>query len=190
MRLVSYDRAVPQNRPPIPRPLKRQILLEAGHRCAIPTCRQHPVQIDHIDDWAKVKQHRPENLIALCGTCHDRKTKGDIDRQSLLQYKANLQLLTSRYSRYELRLLEHLTQLGDVAVGGDRDIDVREMIRDGLIQVVDEDWSGTAMQDFPTSRTFRITEAGATVVASFLAGEPVQATPAADSEDEYADEWP
>jgi len=45
----------------------RAVLVEAGHRCAIPTCRQHPVDVDHIDDWATVKEHRFENLIALCG---------------------------------------------------------------------------------------------------------------------------
>jgi hypothetical protein len=85
------------------------VLIEAGHRCAIPTCRAHPVEIEHIDDWAKVREHRFDNLIALCPTCHARKGNGpdQIDRQSLKTYKQNLALLNSRYGEYERRLLEH-----------------------------------------------------------------------------------
>jgi len=36
------------DRAAIPDPLRRQVLLEAGHRCAIPTCKQVPVDIAHI----------------------------------------------------------------------------------------------------------------------------------------------
>jgi hypothetical protein len=84
------------------------VLIEAGHRCAIPTCRAHPVEIEHIDDWAKVREHRFENLIALCPTCHARKGNGpdQIDLKSLKIYKQNLALLNSRYGEYERRLLE------------------------------------------------------------------------------------
>jgi hypothetical protein len=88
--------------------LRRDVLVEAGDRCAIPTCRRHPVDIEHIDDWAKVKEHKFENLIALCPTCHRRKGNGpdQIDRQSLKQYKKNLTVLNSRYGEVKRRLIE------------------------------------------------------------------------------------
>ncbi|WP_165959796.1 HNH endonuclease signature motif containing protein [Nonomuraea longispora] len=73
--------------------MERKILIEAGHRCAIPTCRATPVEIAHIDPWAKVLEHRPENLIALCPTCHTRYDRHEIDRQSMLAYKRQLQQL-------------------------------------------------------------------------------------------------
>lgn len=82
-----------EGRPHIPAELEREILVEAGHRCAIPTCRQIPVQIDHIRDWAKVREHRAENLIALCPNCHARKTRGEIDVKAMLRYKAQLKEL-------------------------------------------------------------------------------------------------
>jgi hypothetical protein len=42
-------------------------MIEAGHRCAIPTCRAAaPLVIDHIVDWAVAKEHGFENLIVLC----------------------------------------------------------------------------------------------------------------------------
>jgi 5-methylcytosine-specific restriction endonuclease McrA len=76
---------MPENRPAIPAALKRQILVEAGHRCAIPVCRQVPVEIAHIVPWEKVKEHTFDNLIVLCPTCHTRFDKGEIDRKSMLR---------------------------------------------------------------------------------------------------------
>jgi hypothetical protein len=99
---------MPEGRPAIPAELRRRVLVEAGHRCAIPTCRRHPVDIEHIDDWATVREHRFENLIALCPTCHRRKGNGpdQIDKKSLRQYKTNLGLLNHRYGDTERRLIE------------------------------------------------------------------------------------
>ncbi|MGQ4459360.1 HNH endonuclease [[Kitasatospora] papulosa] len=99
---------MPEGRPAIPAELRRAVLLEAGHRCAVPTCRAHPVDIEHIDDWAKVKEHKFGNLIALCPNCHRRKGNGpdQIDRKSLRQYKAKLAVLNSRYGELEQRLIE------------------------------------------------------------------------------------
>jgi hypothetical protein len=82
---------VPANRPHIPSELERRVLVEAGHRCAIPTCRNTPVDLAHIEPWAKVREHRFENLITLCPTCHRRYDRGEIDRLSMLAYKEQLQ---------------------------------------------------------------------------------------------------
>ncbi|RKS09269.1 HNH endonuclease [Nocardiopsis sp. Huas11] len=92
------------DRPSLPADLRRQVLAEAGHRCAIPTCRRHPVDIDHIEDWAKVREHLFENLIALCPTCR-RRTAGDIDRKAIRQYKGSLAVLSSRYTDLVMQLL-------------------------------------------------------------------------------------
>jgi 5-methylcytosine-specific restriction endonuclease McrA len=64
------------SRPALPRKLEREVLMEAGHRCAIPVCRQTPVEIAHIVPWAEVKGHSFDNLIALCPTCHTRYDRG------------------------------------------------------------------------------------------------------------------
>ncbi|MGV9559862.1 HNH endonuclease [Streptomyces sp. NPDC003522] len=84
-------------RPKIPSELRRRVLLEAGHRCAIPTCKSTPVEIAHITPWAKVRNHEFKNLIALCPTCHARfdDPHGPIDRKAMRQYKANLNPLLS-----------------------------------------------------------------------------------------------
>ena len=70
-------------RPPIPAELERAVLIECGHRCAIPTCRQVPVELAHIIPWSRCKAHTFDNLIALCPTCHTRYDHGEIDRKSM-----------------------------------------------------------------------------------------------------------
>jgi hypothetical protein len=78
------------NRPPIPVELKRKVLVEAGHRCAIHTCRHPTVDIHHIVPWDQCHEHSYNNLIALCPNCHRRATMGEIDRISLRIYKAQV----------------------------------------------------------------------------------------------------
>lgn len=82
---------MPENhRPGIQAELRRRVLLEAGHRCAIPTCKFPDIDVHHIVPWSKCREHRFENLIALCPNCHRRVHKGEIDRKSLLLYKNRL----------------------------------------------------------------------------------------------------
>jgi len=67
----------------IPAELRRRVLVEAGHRCAIPTCRHIDVDVHHIVPYEQCKKHEYENLIALCPNCHRRADRGEIDRKSL-----------------------------------------------------------------------------------------------------------
>lgn len=97
-------------RPNIPSELKRKILVEAGHRCAIPTCRAPQVEIAHIVPWSRIKSHEYENLIALCPNCHTRFDKGEIDTLSVRQYKAQLRFLLERYSLFEMDVLDMLVR--------------------------------------------------------------------------------
>lgn len=92
-------------RPKIPAELKRRVLCEAGHRCAIHTCRQIEVEIHHIVPWSKCREHKYENLIVLCPNCHKMAERGDIDRKDLRIYKANLRYAHDRFSQYEVDIL-------------------------------------------------------------------------------------
>lgn len=77
-------------RPEIPAEIRRAVLVEAGHRCAIPRCHQTELDVHHIVPWADCLKHEYSNLIALCPICHRRAHLGDIDRKSLFIYKENL----------------------------------------------------------------------------------------------------
>ena len=101
------------SRKKIPAKLKRRVLLEAGHRCAIHTCRHIGVEIHHIVPWKKCKEHKYENLIALCPNCHTSAGKGEIDRKSLRSYKANLRYAHDKFSQLEVDLLFDLYQISE-----------------------------------------------------------------------------
>src|SRR5258707_11347680 len=77
-------------RPPIPADLRRRVLVEAGHRCAIHTCQHPDVDIHHIVPWEQCRKHEYDNLIALCPNCHRRADAEEIDRVSLRLYKARV----------------------------------------------------------------------------------------------------
>ncbi len=79
-----------RSRPQIPAAVRRAVLVEAGHRCAIPRCGHADVDIHHITPWEACKKHEYWNLIALCPNCHRRAHKGEIDRKALHLYKAAL----------------------------------------------------------------------------------------------------
>ncbi|HAT76214.1 MAG TPA: HNH endonuclease [Flavobacterium sp.] len=104
-----------ENRPKIPAELERRILVEAGHRCSIPTCRQIKCEVHHIIPWAKVKEHTYDNLICLCRNCHGMAEDGTIDRKSLRMYKYNLRLLHDKYTQFEVDLLFDLYKLPETS---------------------------------------------------------------------------
>lgn len=78
------------SRPPIPTDIRRAVLVEAGHRCAIPRCGQTELDVHHIVPWETCQKHEYSNLIALCPVCHRRAHNGQIDRKSLFMYKEKL----------------------------------------------------------------------------------------------------
>lgn len=96
------------DRPPIPADIKRKVLVEAGHRCSIPTCRLPFVEVHHIVPWAECHEHKYENLIALCPNCHRMVEEGKIDRKSLREYKKNLRFAHDKFSQLEIDILLQL----------------------------------------------------------------------------------
>ena len=98
-------------RPAIPLPLQRQLFIEAGYKCSIPACGvTAPLKIDHIDEWAKVKEHRYENLIVLCANHHGIKAAGGpriLTSASLRTVKANQVEMNGRYGDIERRVIDH-----------------------------------------------------------------------------------
>lgn len=81
-------------RPAIPAEIRRHVLIEAGHRCAIQTCRNSAnVDIHHIIPWERCHEHFPKNLIVLCPNCHRLAHDGAIDRKALMKYKEICQKL-------------------------------------------------------------------------------------------------
>jgi hypothetical protein len=169
---------MPDGRDAIPAAVRRDILVEAGHRCAIPTCRQTPVEIAHIVPWAQSHKHTFDNLIALCPTCHARydAPRSEIDRLAMRQYKSNLSVLNQRYGDLERRVLQRFAddpELEIIEVLGNMEILLMFLIRDGLLDALP---LKGAM--FVTSgmleQQFRITAKGRDFVSKWLTARPLE----------------
>ena len=93
--IAEFEQKEPGRHPPVS--VRRQLLVEARHRCAI-CLDSAPLKFHHMIDWARIKHHDSKRMLAVCGTCHDRCTKGQIDYKSQLMYKAKLLELDRRYT--------------------------------------------------------------------------------------------
>lgn len=167
------------NRPTIPAPLRRQILVEAGHRCAIPTCRQTPVELAHIIPWAKCQKHEFDNLIALCPTCHTRFDRGDIDKKSIEMYKQNLAVLNSRYGDYEQRVLQYFidnpkTEYINLPFGQNTEILLMYLMRDGLLINLPEKRPVTVSSRGQESMWYELTEKGKLFISRWKSAENIE----------------
>jgi hypothetical protein len=161
------------NRPAIPRELEREVLLEAGHRCAIPTCRQPTTEVAHIIPYSKVKKHSFDNLLALCPNCHTRHHKGEIDRKSLQQYKANLSILNSRYGDFEQRILKFFADQPDsnqIKLPGGNLIFLWYLLQDGyLVHLVSS--VGHRIDEFPNYDWYELTVEGREFIQRWVSAQ-------------------
>lgn len=76
-------------RRPIPRPIKRKLLLEAGYRCSIPHCpADSALEFHHID--GNPVNNRLSNLLVVCSNHHAACTRRRIDRRACQEIKKTL----------------------------------------------------------------------------------------------------
>jgi type I restriction enzyme R subunit len=74
------------DRPPIPAPVKRQVLVESCHRCAV--CGFGlSIEIAHIIPWFETNDHRAENLVALCANCREMADNQKWKKKDFEAYK-------------------------------------------------------------------------------------------------------
>ena len=161
-----------RDRPAIPTRLRRQVLVEAGHRCSIPTCRQTTTEIAHIIPWKDVKEHTFENLIALCPNCHSRYDKGEIDRKAMQQYKINLAVLNDRYSEIERRVLRYFhdnPKARGIKLDSSFDFLLMNAIQDGLVSRLRT--SKLRIEGLPVHVVYTITDKGSELIKKWFGGE-------------------
>jgi hypothetical protein len=166
------------NRPAIPRALERQVKMESGHRCAIPTCKQTPVDIHHIVPWETCKKHEFDNLIALCPTCH-RKADREIDRKSIKMYKHNLSIVNSRYGDYERRILQYFVDNSDeefieLPDGKNTEILLMFLIRDKLLLPLPDQRPITMSARGREKMWYKLTQEGQQFISKWKVAEDIE----------------
>jgi hypothetical protein len=152
----------------VPRARKRMALVEAGHRCAIPTCRHPTTEIAHIVPQSESHDDSFANLIALCPNCQ----KKEIDAQSMRMYKRNLEILNSRYSDFERRVFDQIagTDRRSFIVEAGLEIPLLHAVNDGLLKRVE--LAPVAIQrGEPTHYTYEVTDEGLDFVNRYIRGE-------------------
>jgi hypothetical protein len=164
----------------IPAETVRAVLVEAGHRCAIPTCRATTTEIAHIEPWEKSQDNSFGNLIALCPNCHSRfDQKKEIDTKSIRIYKQNLAILNNRYGDLERRVFELVarTKARLFVLGAGGDLLLANAAKDGLVNVtpsyafgLDVTLADGQKINFPMSFVCEVTEAGFQFVERYAQG--------------------
>ena len=149
---------------------KRMALVEAGHRCAIPTCRHPTTEIAHIVPESQSHDDSFENLIALCPKCQ----KKEIDAQSMRMYKRNLAILNSRYSDFERRVFDQIaeTDRRSFIVEAGLEIPLLHAVNDGILKRVELAPAG-AQRGEPTQYKYEVTDEGLDFINRYVCGEDI-----------------
>ena len=150
--------------------VKRMVLVEAGHRCAIPTCRHPTTEIAHIVPESQSHDDSFENLIALCPKCQ----KKEIDAQTMRMYKRNREILNSRYSDFERRVFDQIaeTDRRSFIVEAGFEIVLLHAVKDGLLNRV-EPQPVAIQRGEPTHHEYEVTDAGLNFVSRYTQGEDI-----------------
>ncbi len=156
---------------------KRMALVEAGHRCAIPTCRHPTTEIAHIVPESQSHDDSFANLIALCPKCQNK----EIDAQSMSMYKHNLEILNSRYSDFERRLFDQIaeTDQRSFIVEAGLEIPLLRAVNDGLLKRVElapvaaQQGEPTQYKGEPTQYKYEVTDEGLDFINRYICGEDI-----------------
>ena len=159
----------------VPESVRREILMEAGYRCAIPTCG-HILTIDiHHIVWLKDGGgNDPSNLLALCPNCHALHTKGEIPQAAIRHWKGMLVALNHAFDRRGMDLLLLLNKQSEgIYYSADGLFQVAGLIAAGLVQqaAVVGGGLGPAGTADASIHQLILTERGKLLVEAWLAGD-------------------
>jgi len=109
--------------------------MEAGYRCAVPTCRNIlALDLHHIVQVSEEGGNEPANLIALCGVCHDLYNRGEITKDAIRSWKGMLVALNYAFDRESIDNLLFLHTLSprQLLISGDGVLRFSRIIAAGL----------------------------------------------------------
>lgn len=100
---------------PIPSDVKRLVRQRDGFGCVM--CGSFFYQYDHIGtEFKDAEEHNPENIVLLCGGCHDRKTRGALSTETIRQRSVNPKCKQDSFSWGPMDVggAHPIVQLGDI----------------------------------------------------------------------------
>lgn len=162
--------AAPRERQALPLKTKIAVLPEAGYRCAVPTCRNIlALDMHHIWEVSAGGGDDPENLVALCPTCHALYHRGTIAADSVFAWKAMLVAISRAFDLEAIDRLLFLNPLPKdfLVVSGDGLLYFARLIAAGLASVTQK-----ANNNFQlVSYAVNITPKGKMLIQAWNAGD-------------------
>lgn len=132
------DTKKPRERSKLPLKTVTIVLTEAGYRCAVPMCRGIlALDMHHVWEVSAGGGDDPNNLIALCPTCHALYHRGTIAQDSIYAYKAMLVAIGRAFDVDAIDRLLFLNMCSPdfLVVSGDGVLHFARLIAAGLVQV-------------------------------------------------------
>jgi HNH endonuclease len=158
--------------------MRREVLHEAGYRCANPGCRGIiTLDIHHIEYVSDDGQNAAENLLPLCPTCHALHHAGQIPGESIRAWKMLLLSLNDGFSRAAVDLLLALDHIATrpVLVTTDTVLMMGSLIASGLVTISHPSTGAIPAQDFSQSRFVSLSTKGSAFVAAWKSGNQAAA---------------
>lgn len=131
----STSKAKPRERDKLPLKTRVILLTECGYKCANPCCRNIlALDMHHLWEVSAGGGDDPENLVALCPTCHALYHRGTIDAESVYVWKAMLVAITRAFDVEAIDRLLFLEPLKQdfLIVSGDGLLHFARLIAAGL----------------------------------------------------------
>lgn len=117
---------------------KRTVLIEAGYRCGVPTCRTIlAIDLHHLVEVSDGGGNEVANLIALCPTCHALHHRGTIPQNALHAWKGILVALGAAFDQEAVDRLLFLAMCPKdyLVVSGDGLLHFSRLIAAGFVHV-------------------------------------------------------
>jgi hypothetical protein len=156
---------------------RREALIEAGYRCAVPTCRTIlAVDLHHLVLVSQGGGNDVSNLLALCPNCHALHHRGNIPPDAIRVWKGMLVSLNEgigRDAKELLLLLALAPQQRPEWFTSDGVLRLAPMIVAGLVEVTPGPREVAIGGSYPWPGAYRVdlTEKGLAVIAAWKAGD-------------------
>ena len=160
----------------LPIDVRNRVLHEAGYKCSVPSCRCIlTFDMHHLDPVKDGGSDDPENLLALCPTCHRLYHKGEIPIESLRAWKMLQLAMNEAFDRRAIDLLLTFDKINHVFVSGEGVLQCASLIAAGLVERR-EYQTGSPIPDYSVNLTKR----GRAMVKAWKQGDQKGATEAID----------
>ena len=158
----------------IPNDVRQAVLIEAGYRCAVPTCRTIlALDLHHVVPVSEDGDNTADNLIALCPNCHALHHRGEISEEAIRVYKGMLVALRNAFDQATIDDLLFLSlQDRPRFFTGDATLQFRRLVAAGLVNVGrghPRDYRNPTCVE--TVHKIELTERGQLVMEAWRAGD-------------------